>query len=164
MAIAIAMFSAKSVLFRHLMTPVMYAAQNGRPNLVKMLIENQADMNIQDTRGWTVSSFLYLVLSINFIFLPCIGNRNEFNIDFNKCTPRQAFLVLIFYSYFFLYFLRSSVEIRNDSCINRETSNKKYYARKGFLLVFVVIIKGTSISKGVLLWSPDIKPCLYRFP
>ena len=40
------------------MTPLMYASQNGRPELVRLLISKGADMNKQDTRGWTVGSFM----------------------------------------------------------------------------------------------------------
>ena len=42
------------MFFRHLMTPVMYAAKQGFAKLVKVLCENDADINKQETRGWTV--------------------------------------------------------------------------------------------------------------
>ena len=36
------------------MSPLMYAAHNGRPGLVQLLIVKHADVNAQDMRGWTV--------------------------------------------------------------------------------------------------------------
>ena len=48
------------------MTPVMYAAQRGLSKFVKLLCEKGAAIDMQDSRGWTVSKsnyFLHVKLS-----------------------------------------------------------------------------------------------------
>ena len=40
---------------RHHMSPLMYACQKGRQSLAQLLLSTNADINKQDTRGWTVS-------------------------------------------------------------------------------------------------------------
>jgi len=37
------------------MSPLLYACQNGHSSLAQLLITTNADVNKQDTRGWTVS-------------------------------------------------------------------------------------------------------------
>ena len=37
------------------MSPLLYACQNGYSSLAQLLITTNADVNKQDTRGWTVS-------------------------------------------------------------------------------------------------------------
>ncbi|XP_003743460.1 ankyrin repeat, SAM and basic leucine zipper domain-containing protein 1 [Galendromus occidentalis] len=38
---------------RHLMTPLMFASRENRPNIVAFLLENGADINAKDCRHWT---------------------------------------------------------------------------------------------------------------
>ena len=45
------------------MTPLMYAAQMGEHEILQLFIDEQADVNAQDNRGWTVS-VLFTLLSI----------------------------------------------------------------------------------------------------
>ncbi|XP_066921869.1 ankyrin repeat, SAM and basic leucine zipper domain-containing protein 1-like [Clytia hemisphaerica] len=42
---------------KHIMTPLMYAAQQGLSKLVKLLCENNAAVDMQDERGWTALCF-----------------------------------------------------------------------------------------------------------
>ena len=37
------------------MSPLMYAAREGRVSVCEKLLDNGAEMNRQDMRGWTVS-------------------------------------------------------------------------------------------------------------
>lgn len=37
------------------MSPLMYACREGRVKVISKLLDNQADINKQDSRGWTVS-------------------------------------------------------------------------------------------------------------
>ena len=37
------------------MTPLMYAAREGRLEIVQLLLDSGAEIDRQDTRGWTVS-------------------------------------------------------------------------------------------------------------
>ena len=39
---------------RHRVTPLMFACKEKRLRLVQTLLENAADPNLQDNRGWTV--------------------------------------------------------------------------------------------------------------
>ena len=36
------------------MTPLMYAAQSDQRDVLQLLIQENADINAQDSRGWTV--------------------------------------------------------------------------------------------------------------
>jgi len=42
---------------RHLMTPLMYAAQSDQRDVLQLLIQENADINAQDSRGWTALAF-----------------------------------------------------------------------------------------------------------
>ena len=41
---------------RHKMSPLLYACQGGHLGLAELLVSVNADVNKQDSRGWTVSS------------------------------------------------------------------------------------------------------------
>lgn len=43
------------VFFRYHMSPLMYACREGRVKVISKLLDNQANINKQDSRGWTVS-------------------------------------------------------------------------------------------------------------
>ena len=45
------------------MSPLMYAAREGRVKVVKRLIELQVDIDKQDTRGYTVGGAMMLVVA-----------------------------------------------------------------------------------------------------
>lgn len=45
--------------YRHIMTPLMYASQRGLSKLVKLFCEKGAAIDMQDSRGMTVSLILY---------------------------------------------------------------------------------------------------------
>eukprot|EP00794_Sanderia_malayensis_P007117 gene7117-7921_t len=62
---------------RHMMTPIMYAAKNGRPNLTKLLIENQALIDYQDTQGWTALAFAASSGHTHVVRVLLSGNANE---------------------------------------------------------------------------------------
>ena len=63
------------------MTPLMYAAREGRLEIVQLLLDNGAEIDRQDTRGWTVSHPLcfpppsFLCISLDLLedksFTPC---------------------------------------------------------------------------------------------
>ena len=38
------------------MSPIIYAAKEGRTSVIKELVKNKADINKQDTRGYSVRS------------------------------------------------------------------------------------------------------------
>ena len=48
------------------MTPVMYASKRGFAKLVKFLCIENADLNKQETRGWTVGIIVILLHLIEF--------------------------------------------------------------------------------------------------
>lgn len=43
------------LIFRYHMTPLIYAAREGREEVVTKLLDAGANINKQDSRGWTVS-------------------------------------------------------------------------------------------------------------
>ena len=48
------------------MSPLLYACRGGHPGLAELLISVNADINTQDSRGWTVSSVMALKLHGRF--------------------------------------------------------------------------------------------------
>lgn len=42
------------LFLRRLMTPIMYAARDGHPQVVALLVVHGADVNAQDENGYTV--------------------------------------------------------------------------------------------------------------
>lgn len=62
------MFLLFSLLFRRLMTPIMYAARDGHTQVVALLVAHGAEVNTQDENGYTVRShstmFLLILLAV----------------------------------------------------------------------------------------------------
>ncbi|XP_055974585.1 ankyrin repeat, SAM and basic leucine zipper domain-containing protein 1 isoform X2 [Sorex fumeus] len=52
-----------NVACRRFMTPLMYAARDGHPQVVALLVAHGAEVNIQDENGYTIFSFLSLTLN-----------------------------------------------------------------------------------------------------
>ncbi|XP_055000724.1 ankyrin repeat, SAM and basic leucine zipper domain-containing protein 1 isoform X2 [Sorex araneus] len=52
-----------NVACRRFMTPIMYAARDGHPQVVALLVAHGAEVNIQDENGYTIFSFLSLTLN-----------------------------------------------------------------------------------------------------
>jgi Ankyrin repeat. len=42
------------VIFRHIMTPLMYASKQGLSKLVDLLCQHSTAVDMQESRGWTV--------------------------------------------------------------------------------------------------------------
>lgn len=59
------------LLFRRLMTPVMYAARNGHPHVVALLVAHGAEVNAQDENGYTVRTDCTVFLSISETLISC---------------------------------------------------------------------------------------------
>ena len=57
--------------FRYRMTPLMYAAREGRVAVCEKLLEHGAEINKQDIRGWTVSFLLAIFLFQLKVQLTC---------------------------------------------------------------------------------------------
>lgn len=54
------------LLFRRLMTPIMYAARDGHPQVVALLVAHGAEVNTQDENGYTVRTDCTV-----FLFISC---------------------------------------------------------------------------------------------
>nr|XP_044618299.1 ankyrin repeat, SAM and basic leucine zipper domain-containing protein 1 isoform X3 [Equus asinus] len=52
-----------NVACRRLMTPIMYAARDGHPQVVALLVAHGAEVNTQDENGYTIFNFLSLTLN-----------------------------------------------------------------------------------------------------
>ena len=50
------------------MSPLMYAAREGRVKVCEKLLEQGAEINKQDMRGWTVSVVILWVLEMKLVF------------------------------------------------------------------------------------------------
>ena len=50
------------------MSPLMYAAKEGRVKVCEKLLEQGAEINKQDMRGWTVSVVILWVLKMKLVF------------------------------------------------------------------------------------------------
>ena len=50
------------------MSPLMYAAKEGRVTVCEKLLEQGAEINKQDMRGWTVSVVILWVLKMKLVF------------------------------------------------------------------------------------------------
>ena len=57
---ALTQLSLLFLLLRRLMTPIMYAARDGHPQVVALLVAHGAEVNTQDENGYTVRTFLSL--------------------------------------------------------------------------------------------------------
>ena len=44
------------------MSPLMYACREGRVKVVSKLLDNNANINKQDSRGWTVSGGMFPII------------------------------------------------------------------------------------------------------
>ena len=51
------------------MSPLMYAAKEGRVTVCEKLLEQGAEINKQDMRGWTVSVVILWVLEMKLVFV-----------------------------------------------------------------------------------------------
>ena len=51
------------------MSPLMYAAKEGRVKVCEKLLEQGAEINKQDMRGWTVSVVILWVLEMKLVFV-----------------------------------------------------------------------------------------------
>ena len=51
------------------MSPLMYAAREGRVKVCEKLLEQGAEINKQDMRGWTVSVVILWVLEMKLVFV-----------------------------------------------------------------------------------------------
>ena len=51
------------------MSPLMYATREGRVKVCEKLLEQGAEINKQDMRGWTVSVVILWVLEMKLVFV-----------------------------------------------------------------------------------------------
>ena len=52
------------------MSPLMYACREGRVKVVSKLLDNNANINKQDSRGWTVSGGMFPIIPYFFSRTP----------------------------------------------------------------------------------------------
>jgi ankyrin repeat protein len=52
-------------LLRRRMTPIMYAARDGHPQVVALLVAHGAEVNAQDENGYTVSNIFIMLFFIS---------------------------------------------------------------------------------------------------
>ena len=62
------------------MTPLMYAAREGRVAVCEKLLEHSAEINKQDIRGWTVS-YLLAIFSFQIKVLMKDGESENFSVS-----------------------------------------------------------------------------------
>ena len=77
------------------MSPLMYAAKEGRVKVCEKLLEQGAEINKQDMRGWTVSVVIMspedeTSVCASFNFLETLGSVFLSFVS-HRCVPQQFF-------------------------------------------------------------------------
>eukprot|EP00112_Aurelia_sp_Birch-Aquarium-sp1_P005748 Seg1651.3 transcript_id=Seg1651.3/GoldUCD/mRNA.D3Y31 product="Ankyrin repeat SAM and basic leucine zipper domain-containing protein 1" protein_id=Seg1651.3/GoldUCD/D3Y31 len=107
---------------RHLITPLMYASQNGRAELVQTLIDHKADIDCQDNRGWTPLAFAASSGHTNVVKVLLRNNAKHTLCDFSGQSPADLAYSMGFTS------LADTLENPSTNAEKGETASRSAHA------------------------------------